>query len=575
MRISESASWDRGHSTWGGWEKEIVLRLWNLDKFSFNVILFDEKLLPDLAFLVASDLDFLIDVLEAFGFGLVWCNWIRGTFCFAKASILVNGSPSNEFQFHCELKQGDPLSPYLFILIMESLHLFVSRAINEGLFKGIHLQGSLSLSYLFYADDALFIGEWSDANLRGIIHILKCFFLASGLQININKSQVLGVGVPRATVEAMAIYIGCSIMQQKFRYLGVLVGECMSRHKAWDDVVLKLRSRLSKWKAKTLSIGGRLTLLKSVLGAYPLYTMSIFKVPKGVLKGDKPFCDAFPRIFTLELNCQVFVAEKLAAPLDVSLRRSFTDLSLIIDFMSLTPYFDRWVSSVSSDGDFSVKEVRNVIDDLSLPTHSESTRWVKGVPIKINIFAWRARRDCLPTRINLIRRGITLESSSCPLCLTGEEDVSHVLFRCSLARAVLRRVCRWWDLVWQSWSSFSEWSSWFSSIRLSSKVKSLLKGVFYVALWYIWGLRNRSIFDSTPPTRSVIFDDISKYYLKNQPLNAIVPPAKEGNITMSNSYVALDDESGEDVENVYDESANLLISTRTDESSSTFTVAVG
>nr|GEW53090.1 RNA-directed DNA polymerase, eukaryota [Tanacetum cinerariifolium] len=276
--------------------------------------------------------DFLIDVLEAFGFGPVWCNWIRCTFCFAKASILVNGSPSNE-------------------------------AVNEGLFKGIRLQGSLSLSHLFYADDALFIGEWSDANLR---------------------------------VEAMAVSIGCSIMQQKFCYLGVL--------------------------AKTLSIGGRLTLLKSVLGASPLYTMSIFKVPKGVLKvmesirnnffkgaesskrkiswvacdkilasrkkgglgvlsypalngtlllkwvwrfvsqdgslwfrviqsvhgssldshlthtasiwssilkeGDKPFCDAFPRIFALELNCQVFVAEKLAAPLDISLRRSVREVLL-------------------------------------------------------------------------------------------------------------------------------------------------------------------------------------------------------------------------------------------------------
>nr|GEY45812.1 RNA-directed DNA polymerase, eukaryota [Tanacetum cinerariifolium] len=177
---------------------------------------------------------------------------------------------------------------------------------------------------------------------------------------------------------------------------------------------LKLRSRLSKWKAKTLSIGGRLTLLKSVIGASPLYTMSIFKVPKGVLK--------------------VSVAEKLTAPLDISLRRSvrggvkqqqFTDLSLIIDSVSLIPSFDRWVCSVSSDDDFSVKEVRNVIDDMSLSTHSESTR------------------------INLIRRGITLESSSCPLCLTGEEDVSHVLFRCSLARAVLRRVCRWFNRLYQ------------------------------------------------------------------------------------------------------------------------------
>nr|GEW79874.1 RNA-directed DNA polymerase, eukaryota [Tanacetum cinerariifolium] len=224
--------------------------------------------------------EFLIDVLEAFGFGPTWCNWIRGTFCFVKASILVNGSPSNEFQFHRGLKQGDPLSPCLFILIMESLHLSVSKAANDGLFKGIRLHSTLSLSHLFYADDTLFIGEWSGVNLRGIIYILKCFYLASGLQINISKSQVMGVGVSRSSVEDMAASIGCSIMETKFRYLGVMIGECMSRHKAWDDVVVKLRQRLSKWKAKTLSIGGRLTLLKSVLGASPLYSMSIFKVPK-------------------------------------------------------------------------------------------------------------------------------------------------------------------------------------------------------------------------------------------------------------------------------------------------------
>ncbi|GJZ03371.1 RNA-directed DNA polymerase, eukaryota [Tanacetum coccineum] len=228
--------------------------------------------------------DYLLDMLEGFGFGPSWCKWIRGTFSSAKASVLVNGSPSNEFSFHCGLKQGDPLAPYLFILVMESLHMSFSRVVEGGYFKGINLSRHLHISHLFYADDALFLGEWSDQNLEGIIHILKCFHLASGLKINIHKCQLLGVGVSRPTVELAARSIGCDVLQNQFRYLGVMVGECMTRHKAWEDTVVKLKNRLSKWKAKTLSIGGRLTLLKSVLGASPLYTLSIFKVPKGILK---------------------------------------------------------------------------------------------------------------------------------------------------------------------------------------------------------------------------------------------------------------------------------------------------
>nr|GEW99249.1 hypothetical protein [Tanacetum cinerariifolium] len=110
--------------------------------------------------------DYLLDVLEAFGFGNIWCKWIRGTFSFAKASILVNDSRTIEFSFHLGLKQGDPLSPCLFILIMESLNMSFTRAIDECVFKGVHLHGSTSISHLFYADDVMFIGEWFDDNLK-------------------------------------------------------------------------------------------------------------------------------------------------------------------------------------------------------------------------------------------------------------------------------------------------------------------------------------------------------------------------------------------------------------------------
>ncbi|GJR31178.1 RNA-directed DNA polymerase, eukaryota [Tanacetum coccineum] len=214
--------------------------------------------------------DYLDDVLISFGFGPKWRSWIRGSLSSGKASILVNGSPTTEFHLYRGLKQGDPLAPFLLI--------------------------DLILSHLFYADDAVFIGEWSHSNLKGIMNILRCFSLLSGMSINIQKSHLLGVGIPDNCVAEAAKSIGCLIMKAPFKYLGILVGDNMSSKKAWDETINKMKKRLSRWKLinkmkkrlsmwklNTLSIGGRLTLLKSVLGSTPIYNMSIFKVPKSVL----------------------------------------------------------------------------------------------------------------------------------------------------------------------------------------------------------------------------------------------------------------------------------------------------
>nr|GFC92033.1 RNA-directed DNA polymerase, eukaryota [Tanacetum cinerariifolium] len=140
---------------------------------------------------------------------------------------------------------------------MESLHLSFSRAIEAGIFTGIKIDSSFTLSHLFYADDAVFIG----------------------ISINIHKSHLLRIRVSDASVFEAANRIGCSVMKAPFWYLGIMVGGNMSLVKEWDESISKLKKKLSKWKLKTLSVGGRLTLLKAVLESTPIYNMSLFKVP--------------------------------------------------------------------------------------------------------------------------------------------------------------------------------------------------------------------------------------------------------------------------------------------------------
>ncbi|GJZ29741.1 RNA-directed DNA polymerase, eukaryota, reverse transcriptase zinc-binding domain protein [Tanacetum coccineum] len=202
----------------------------------------------------------------------------------SRGSIIINGSPTDEFQFFKGLKQGDPLSPFLFIFIMESLHLSFQRVVDAGMFKSIKLRALVNISHMFYADDAVFVGQWCDSNITTLTHVVECFYRVYGLRINMSKSKITGVHVDSDKVKCAAMKLGCLILKTPFSYLGSTVGGSMSRVLAWTEVVDRVKNCLSKWKMKALSIGGRLTLLKSVLGSMPIFHMSIFRVPLSVLR---------------------------------------------------------------------------------------------------------------------------------------------------------------------------------------------------------------------------------------------------------------------------------------------------
>ncbi|GJS68686.1 RNA-directed DNA polymerase, eukaryota, reverse transcriptase zinc-binding domain protein [Tanacetum coccineum] len=482
--------------------------------------------------------DYLDDVLKIFGFGDRWRGWIQNCLTSSRGSVIVNGSPTREFQFHRGLKQGDPLSPFLFILIMESLHISVQRVVDVGLFRGISIGPSLHLSHLFYADDAVFLGHWSNSNIDTIVRVLDCFYRASGLRINMTKSKIIGISMSSDIVDQAASKIRCASLKPSFSYLGSKVGGLMSRIQSWDEIMDKLAARLSKWKMKTLSIGGRLTLLKSVLGSMPIYHLSLFKAPSKVIKGihsedgklDIHVNNYHPSIWldvVREVNKLKNIGNDLLSSIhkklgngsgtllwedvwrgETNLKSLYPILFALESSVTLGDMRDRWVWSMDDTGEYSVASVKKVIDDRLLSDISSKTKWVNMVPIKINIHAWKVRLDGLPTRLNLFNREMDIESFSCPLYDNAVKSSSHIFFACHIAREVFRKITRWWDINFLEVSSHEEWTDWLSNLHLLSKHKKRLEGVCYVMWWHIWNFRNKSVFGASIPSKAAIFEDI-------------------------------------------------------------------
>ncbi|GKD06478.1 RNA-directed DNA polymerase, eukaryota, partial [Tanacetum coccineum] len=107
---------------------------------------------------------------------------------------------------------------------------------------------------------------------------------------------------------------------------------------------------------------------------------------------------------------------------------------------------DRWVWSLEGSGEFTVASIRKKIDDKRLLGVNSKTRWIKSVPIKVNVHAWKVKLDGLPTRLNISRRGIVIDSIFCPICDNGVESASHLFFSCNMVRQISGKITQWWDI---------------------------------------------------------------------------------------------------------------------------------
>lgn len=224
---------------------------------------------------------FLKETLIEFKFNENQVELIMCCVTSVQTSILWNGEALEEFRPLKGLRQGDPLSLYLFVLCMERLSNMISRRVEEKKWKGISFaRGGPCLTHLFFANDLLLFATADTKHCATITEVMNEFSFISRLMINLQKSKMfVSPNIDLRQARDLSARCGIPLTSNLGKYLGVpLFNERVSRSH-FNYILENLQTKLAGWKRSVLSLAGRATLVQSVTTALPTYTMQTLELP--------------------------------------------------------------------------------------------------------------------------------------------------------------------------------------------------------------------------------------------------------------------------------------------------------
>jgi len=220
----------------------------------------------------------ILEMLKHMGFGEVFVGWIRKILSSASTSVILNGVPGKTIRCKRGVRQGDPLSPLLFVSTAELLQIVINKAWHDGLIS-LPLDHSYGQKYpiLQYADDTLIIMPADHAQVLNLKNILQVFSNSTGLKVNYHKSSLVPINTSSEKTDELAQFFGCKVEALPFTYLGLPMGT--SRPKVHDLIpaICRIDKRLSGI-SNLLSHCSRLVVVKSIISAMPNHLMCALKV---------------------------------------------------------------------------------------------------------------------------------------------------------------------------------------------------------------------------------------------------------------------------------------------------------
>ncbi|XP_056692196.1 uncharacterized protein [Spinacia oleracea] len=228
--------------------------------------------------------DFIRDTLLHFNFPHKTISLIMSCITSSSISILWNGEICDKFYPTRGIRQGDPLSSYIFVLCLDRLSTMIEEQVHLGLWNPISISKNIKLSHVFYADDVFLFSTASARNLCNIMKTLEDFGHRSGLRISMQKSTIIFPNTMHNSIRhEIANPYGLRISTCFGKYLGIDIRPNKLKISNYLQLLDKSTNKVKGWQAKLLNMAGRCTLVKSVLNSFPVYVMQTNILPISIV----------------------------------------------------------------------------------------------------------------------------------------------------------------------------------------------------------------------------------------------------------------------------------------------------